>query len=56
MLEINDTICNWVWAKASELILRRVGYCANLAVLDTHVVDYIKLANGTDIKPNFYRD
>lgn len=39
--------------KQASLFLRRVGYCANLAVLDTHVVDYIKLANGTDIKPNF---
>jgi N-glycosylase/DNA lyase len=38
--------------KQASLFLRRVGYCSELAVLDTHIMDYLKLANGTEIKPN----
>lgn len=36
--------------KQASLFLRRVGYCTELAVLDTHIVDYLKLANGAEIK------
>lgn len=39
--------------KQASLFLRRIGYCSELAVLDTHVVDYLKLANGTEIKQSF---
>jgi len=35
--------------KQASLYLRRIGYSADLAVLDTHVLDYMKLALG--VKP-----
>lgn len=35
--------------KQASLYLRRIGYCSELAVLDTHVVDYLRLANGIEI-------
>lgn len=30
--------------KQTSLFLRRIGYCSELAVLDTHVLDYLRLA------------
>lgn len=38
--------------KQASLYLRRVGFCAELAVIDTHIVDYFKLATGIDIRPS----
>ena len=43
-----------VWGfgpKQASLFLRRVGYCADLAVLDVHVLDYLRLARGLTIAP-----
>lgn len=37
--------------KQASLFLRRVGYCSELAVLDTHVLDYLKISSGLDVKP-----
>jgi N-glycosylase/DNA lyase len=37
--------------KQASLFLRRVGYCADLAVLDRHVLDYLRLTRGIDPKP-----
>jgi N-glycosylase/DNA lyase len=38
--------------KQASLYLRRIGYCADLAILDTHVLDYLKLAASIDPKPS----
>jgi N-glycosylase/DNA lyase len=38
--------------KQASLYLRRIGYCADLAILDTHVLDYLRLAAGIDPKPS----
>jgi len=38
--------------KQASLFLRRIGYCTDLAVLDTHVLDYIKLVRGCSFKTN----
>lgn len=35
--------------KQASLFLRRVGYCSDLAVLDTHVIDYLRLAHGLSL-------
>lgn len=37
--------------KQASLFLRRVGYCSELAVLDTHILDYLRMAHGIDPKP-----
>jgi N-glycosylase/DNA lyase len=37
--------------KQASLFLRRIGYCTDLAVLDTHVVDYLRLVHGMTIRP-----
>jgi N-glycosylase/DNA lyase len=44
-----------VWGfgpKQASLFLRRVGYSADLAVLDTHVLSYLRIARGVSPKPN----
>ncbi len=44
-----------VWGfgpKQTSLFLRRVGYCADLAVLDAHVLDYLHLARGLRAAPS----
>ena len=38
--------------KQASLFLRRVGYCSELAVLDTHILDYLRMAHGIDQKPS----
>jgi N-glycosylase/DNA lyase len=38
--------------KQASLFLRRVGFCSDLAILDTHILDYLKLARGIDPKPS----
>lgn len=37
--------------KQTSLFLRRIGYCSELAVLDTHVLDYLRIACGIEPKP-----
>ena len=44
-----------VWGfgpKQASLFLRRVGYSVNLAVLDTHILDYLNVARGINPKRN----
>lgn len=44
-----------VWGfgpKQASLFLRRVGYCADLAVLDVHVLDYLHLTCGLRVTPS----
>lgn len=38
--------------KQASLYLRRIGYCADLAVLDVHVLDYLHLTRGLSIAPS----
>jgi N-glycosylase/DNA lyase len=32
--------------KQASLFLRRIGFCVDLAVLDTHILDYMRMARG----------
>jgi N-glycosylase/DNA lyase len=53
--EARERLIKLVWGfgpKQASLFLRRIGYCANLAVLDTHVLDYLRLAQGITPKPS----
>ncbi|MHB1304413.1 MAG: 8-oxoguanine DNA glycosylase [Acidiphilium sp.] len=53
--EARETLIQHVWGfgpKQASLFLRRVGYCADLAVLDVHVLDYLQLAHGLSLSPN----
>lgn len=43
------TICGF-GPKQASLFLRRIGYCSELAVLDVHILDYLELAKGQNIK------
>jgi len=36
--------------KQASLFLRRVGYCSDLAVLDVHILDYLRIAHGINPK------
>jgi N-glycosylase/DNA lyase len=50
-----ESLVKQVWGfgpKQASLFLRRVGYSAQLAVLDTHIIDYLRLARGIDPKPS----
>jgi N-glycosylase/DNA lyase len=52
--EARELLVKQVWGfgpKQTSLFLRRVGYCAELAVLDTHILDYLRVARGIDPKP-----
>ena len=52
--EAREILVRQVWGfgpKQASLFLRRVGYCAELAVLDTHILDYLRVARGIDPKP-----
>lgn len=52
--EARETLVQQVWGfgpKQASLFLRRVGYCTELAVLDTHIMDYLRAARGLDSKP-----
>jgi N-glycosylase/DNA lyase len=52
--EARELLVQQVWGfgpKQASLFLRRVGYCAELAVLDTHILDYLRVARGLDPKP-----
>lgn len=37
--------------KQASLYMRRIGYCDDFAVLDTHVLDYLRLSQGFEIRP-----
>ncbi len=53
--EARETLMQHVWGfgpKQASLFLRRVGYCADLAVLDVHVLDYLHLARGLSLSPS----
>lgn len=53
--EARATLMQHVWGfgpKQASLFLRRVGYCADLAVLDVHVLDYLQLARGLSLSPS----
>jgi len=53
--EARELLVQQVWGfgpKQASLFLRRVGYCAELAVLDTHILDYLRVARGIDPKPS----
>lgn len=53
--EARELLVKRVWGfgpKQASLFLRRVGYCAELAVLDTHILDYLRVARGIDPKPS----
>lgn len=50
--EARETLMQHVWGfgpKQASLFLRRVGYCADLAVLDVHVLDYLQLTRGVSL-------
>lgn len=50
-----EAMTQFVWGfgpKQASLFLRRVGYCADLAVLDVHVLDYLQLARGLSLSPS----
>lgn len=50
-----ELLVELVWGfgpKQASLFLRRVGYCANLAVLDTHILEYLRVSRGIDPKPS----
>ena len=38
--------------KQASLFLRRIGFCSDLAVLDTHIIDYLRARKGIDPKPS----
>ena len=45
--------CVWGFGpKQASLFLRRIGYCSDLAILDTHILDYLRLARGINPKPS----
>lgn len=52
--EARKMLVEMVWGfgpKQASLFLRRVGFCSELAVLDTHVLDYLHMACGISPKP-----
>jgi len=53
--EAREILTQHVWGfgpKQASLFLRRVGYCADLAVLDVHVLDYLQLSRGLSLSPS----
>lgn len=52
--DAREILVERVWGfgpKQASLFLRRIGYCSELAVLDTHVLDYLQLVSGITQKP-----
>jgi len=50
-----ETLIGRVWGfgpKQASLFLRRVGYSADMAILDRHVLEYLSLAWGLSAKPS----
>ena len=53
--EARELLTRHIWGfgpKQASLFLRRVSYCADLAVLDVHVLDYLQLARGISLSPS----
>lgn len=53
--EAREVLIQNVWGfgpKQASLFLRRVGYCSDLAVLDVHVLDYLRLTRGVTLAPS----
>lgn len=53
--EARELLTQHIWGfgpKQASLFLRRVGHCADLAVLDVHVLDYLQLARGISLSPS----
>lgn len=53
--EARKILMQHVWGfgpKQASLFLRRIGYCAELAVLDVHVLDYLQLVRGLSLSPS----
>jgi N-glycosylase/DNA lyase len=53
--EARETLIRNIWGfgpKQASLFLRRIGFCADLAVLDVHVLDYLRLARGLALTHN----
>ncbi|WP_445372048.1 hypothetical protein ACH518_04685 [Methylomonas sp. HW2-6] len=53
--EARELLVQNVWGfgpKQASLFLRRIGYCADLAVLDVHVLDYLRITRGVTISPS----
>lgn len=53
--EARELLTQHIWGfgpKQASLFLRRVGYCADLAVLDVHVLDYLHLTRGISLSPS----
>jgi len=53
--EARCTLTQHVWGfgpKQASLFLRRIGYCTDLAVLDVHVLDYLRLSHGLALSSN----
>lgn len=53
--EARELLTQHIWGfgpKQASLFLRRIGYCADLAVLDVHVLDYLQLAHGVSLSRN----
>lgn len=56
--EAREILTQNVWGfgpKQASLFLRRVGYCADLAVLDVHVLDYLQLSRGMSLSTSKLR-
>lgn len=52
--EARQILVRNVWGfgpKQASLFIRRIGYCSDLAVLDVHVIDYLRLAHGISLAP-----
>lgn len=52
--EARESLINLVWGfgpKQASLFLRRTGFWAEFAVLDTHILDYLRIVRGINPKP-----
>ncbi|MEA4967094.1 MAG: hypothetical protein VB048_03105, partial [Bacteroidaceae bacterium] len=39
------SICVGMGYKQSSMFLRNIGFCFDLAIIDTHIIDYLKLVD-----------
>lgn len=50
--EVREELIRNIWGfgpKQASLFLRRIGFCSDLAVLDVHICDYLRLAIGINL-------
>lgn len=50
-----QSLVSAVWGfgpKQASLFLRRIGYCTELAILDTHILEYLRIAQGIEPLPH----